>query len=816
MIPRLLSVAWWLAVSLILSTSSAEAADLVLRYVTDDGSPIRGELIAFVPTARTREWMEYTRQRELRVPLDEDGRAVFEGVPTGTYWTDLVSPRDPKLMRFRANPLLPTPTITLDDPEQRLELELEVTRGVHVRVDLDLPGGDSAVGFRTAFRHVETGQMAEYRFRADANHLELILPPEAWAARVVPLPGHLLLGVDVDGASNPDDEPILDLRDDRRPRQMVFHYLDPVRVEGGVTRVGGGIPAVKIRAELVEAGDWITAARARGTNIPNVVEASVDSLTQRYEMALPHGRWLIRPVSPRLIRSEPPSVEQALAPQTGSAIDFVVELDEAGDGGEFLVVEVVGPRGRLPRHTPIYGQVAPAGGGAPVWTGTGRAGRLYADGLPSGRFDVTVATLDTLEATVRADAGRDRGDRVPRVELLAGAGFRLHATDEAGKEVVGLGIRVERLDELPELRLTAPDCLEAKRRRALLSDHSGRAEASGFYAGRYRLRGFTDRPSFIEMRLGEGRWQRVHEIDLAAEQTVEIEARLRPAARLVGRIGCLDPPWSMPGRVAVRVFGSDFDEPELEFESRVLGGSDRDRLEIGPVAAGTVRVAVQPLGFDRWSYVGGGDTALQALGVLVMPAAEESARTVDLPPLDVECGPAVDLLPAVADGLDFPSLDDVATTVRVLDPATGKPSDTVPTLHLDGERFEVRGLPAERWTLEITLDHPHFLPERTLVWEIPIELEGGSYDEIVPEIEALGGAIEVRYPAGMQTPSAVRAIRVHAKSRPIGATVQGGRALLPSLTPGRWRLDTGRDEPTVLVEMVEVERGRTTVVRPAG
>ena len=58
-------------------------------------------------------------------------------------------------------------------------------------------------------------------------------------------------------------------------------------------------------------------------------------------------------------------------------------------------------------------------------------------------------------------------------------------------------------------------------------------------------------------------------------------------------------------------------------------------------------------------------------------------------------------------------------------------------------RIEIRNLPRGAVRLGFTLSHPHFLPSPTLAWEIDLELERGSFDEVTPTIVAIGGAVRV-------------------------------------------------------------------------
>lgn len=251
-------------------------------------------------------------------------------------------------------------------------------------------------------------------------------------------------------------------------------------------------------------------------------------------------------------------------------------------------------------------------------------------------------------------------------------------------------------------------------------------------------------------------------------------------------------------------------EPVLSLSDIVLTGRSRDTLAIGPLEQGVYAVEVRPAGFDRWTWAFNTNDPTEATPIQVTVEAHSAPGTIDLGLFEIECGPAIDLQPEVATGDDFPDLAAVDVEVRVLDLEVDQEIAKRPTVLRQGRQILLRGLPRGEWRLELTLKHPHLLPESALEWLLPMNLERGQWREIIPEAEALGGAIRV---LGQGTSLVLNG----PLPEPRQATFEGDQAELPSLPPGSYRLELHGEsegtEPLRVWPEVEVRRGATSTLR---
>lgn len=792
------------------------AASVQLTVLGDDGS-LGGRPVRIVPrygiprAEKTPTWM-------LWQPLSLSGTVRFDGLPLGTYTVEL-RVANSGWVPLAQNPLRPPPTFTVRNPTETVQLQVEVMRGMPVRLYLDLPV--NVDGFQARFRHRATGATVSAPLYGDGRETVRLLPRGVWEVEVLPRQGFLLTQILVDRQDWLGSVVVLDLLERDLPPDITFSFVAPVKVEGSVSAANAPRPAgVQVQATLLEAGPWLAAAQAREARIPWQVIAGLDP-NDDYELWLPTGTWRLEPVGDRIASSDPEGVERALADNDFLRADFVVEM-ELGDAPDDQVplrvrvvdkvaeaerqrrtVELEHPfRGRLrrsvgPRLLHPVDAVALDEGESRRWQGRSEEPLIVIPDLEAGTYTVVAGHEDSLEGqvTVSYDPS-ETPESLPVIELEPGASVELLATNVDNKRVADAELKIERLDELPELWLSTPAFLDSKRGRILRTDLSGRATAAGFYGGQYRfeprLARRGSRSSIVELRATDGgsRWAPSLEMELEESGTVEIQIRERPAAQLEATLECSDA-WRLPETLSVRLLDGwrlDSVEPIVQDDALQLLGRRRDLLRLGPLDTGTYVVGLRPEGFDRWTWVYGASTPEDAEGITIEEGDRDTRRTLELGPLQVECGPAVDLLPRVAsnrggEAPSFPELREVRMTARTVSEATEKGLKDLDLKPVDG-RIEMRGMVRGEQVLEITLEHPWFLPAPELLWEVPMELEKGMYRQLELTVDALGGALDLR-----DLPPTIHAVRASRDGQePIIVGTHEGRAFVPSLVPGTWSL----------------------------
>jgi len=801
------------------------AVDVELRFVEHGGGPLSGRharlhfsASSHFPT--TGYWPVVARK-----PLASDGRVRFEGLGPGTYKVS-VDLRGSRWISPDANPLRPPPVFTISAGDKDLELEVEIFRGVPVRVYLDLPV--AARGFQVRFHHPASGAVMSAPLKGDGRETVRLLPRGLWEVEVLPIKGFLLVGVLVDRQDWMGTTPVLDLVTDDLPPDLVFSFTAQVEIEGTVTEINGLPSAVMIRATLLQAGPWQAAALARGVRIPQSVETPLDELG-RYHAYLPEGLWRVEPVGEHLLETTPENAQRDLSSGDRLRTDFTVEV---GPGEDFSTVLQVLVLTEDPRSTPdgAFGAVfeddgSSQTGGVLVWSGRLSHRLLEAYGLPAGRYEVAVGHSETLETRLSVEYDPEQlAEELPRLVLRRGATVKMLAVDLEGRRTRDIQLHVERLDELPELLVAASEFIAAKKQRTITSDLSGRGLATGFYPGVHRfearINGERKATGIVEVRTTGGDWQPFLELPLGSSDILEIEARERPAARIVASLDCGDD-WQLPETLDIRLLDGwalTSKDSILHLEDLVLAGKRHHRLVLGPLEAGRYVLGLHPEGFDRWTWVYGAVTPEEAEALLIKEKDRDARRAIDLGPVQVECGPAVDLLLRVATGDPFPSQRDIRMFARSRSQVDGQGLRDL-DLKRRRARLELRGMPRGEQVLEVRLEHPWFLPAPELLWEVPIELERGMFREVELEVEALGGAIDLRG-LEVETPGSDATVRaVQGKFSTERVEVDHGRALIPSLPPGLWRLELCLDvdcEEAVLLGDAEVERSQTLVLHFSG
>ncbi len=840
--------------TLLAALAAAEPAGAGSVEVTvrdNDGRALEHQNVRLrpLPVAGQAGGSTFMRRRATRwTPAGIAGKVRFDGIPPGTYavelWTYLQGP----FVRPTDNPFAPAPKVTLFDDQEHVTIDVELWRGVRVTVGLELPDGDPA-GFRAVFRHPGSGQVRTAGFPRGQPQVERLLPPGVWEVAVEPRPGYLLVALDRDRVPLPGHAVRLDLLHEPSDTFLTWTYVTPAMIEGSVAEASGREPAVEIVATLVAPGPWHQAALERGGSIFERLAVAVDTITGTYEMQVPDGRWRVQPAAPALVSSEPEAVDLELAPGDAGRADFTVRLEPEGGGPPF-VVRVKNERGERLRRAAVevYDLSDPD---KPVRSGvTSKYGNVSFDSLPAGGYRVIAGHADYLEGRVELpdyDPEVPEKRRIRPVVLPSGAEIRLQADDPAGEPLANVELTIERLlppaslredEDPPDTALRSPELRQAKRRRTAVTDHSGRASLQGFHGGTYRarakLRGELGTRGLIHLAAGGGRLRPELEIEIAGTETIELVARMLPAASLKASLTCSDA-WDLPDTVAVRVFdshgfdprasaaslsdlpeaGSSEAGPEVRFASggEILGERSRDALEVGPFEQGVYHLAIRPEGFDRWTWAFETHDAAQAARIQIdvtgtgLAVAGELGK-VDLGIFHIECGPAVDLLPAVASGAAFPDAREVAAHARFFDLATGREMAGRLEVTRQKDRILLRGAPAGQLRLDLTLSHPHLLPEPSLSWQLELELERGDFQQISPEVEALGGAVVISgagVSASLHSPEGeVRRV-----------SFRDGKAELPSLVPGRYRLEVQGPaaEPVQVWQDLQVRAGETLDLR---
>jgi hypothetical protein len=279
-------------------------------------------------------------------------------------------------------------------------------------------------------------------------------------------------------------------------------------------------------------------------------------------------------------------------------------------------------------------------------------------------------------------------------------------------------------------------------------------------------------------------------------------AFLVPASEVTARLTCAggEP---MPDLVTVMAVEEAHDleqqaeEGLLEIaafvaEEQPLTGRLRDTLTVGPLEEGAYYLAVQPAGFDRWTWALGIEDPGEAAILQVEPG-----EPVEVGTLAVDCGPAIRLDPLVTSDAGLPDFRSVNPRERTLwvEGVVTRPDGEKKISRSIVESYEthliVRGLPEGEARLEIRLLHPHFLPVPELTVRVEQTLERGRTVRLAPAIADVGGSLRVSSERG----AAVRLTGPAGEeiaSRPV--SLFEGAVELPSLIPGDYEVELCADE----------------------
>lgn len=816
-----------------LAAAPADAGSIAVVVRGPQGVPLAQAPILLHPPYRP----EVEISERLAAPgtyrglTDRSGNALFLGLPPGRYTVTLPQLGE-RWLQPSENPLAPAPVMTLFDGEETLRMEVQIQIGVPVGVAIDTPALPRE-RFQVHFRHRATGFERIAEVRPELPRISHLLSEGLWDVWVTAPAGQLLVALEHDRKSLPGSAATLELElpnppESLEPTWLTFTYSTPATIEGDVLVDGGSVQEITIEATLMTAGEWQAASAQRGGSIVSPVQVPV-AADGSYRLELPDGIWSVVPLSPRIVSSEPPSKVVELGPEQVAEVDFEIELDE--QPLRTFRVRVLDPLGRDVEGAVVWlvPLEAPA---IVVQQGVTEAQGVDLGVVPEGHYLLLAGHPDFLEGRRELYDFRSEDVRELRIEISHGAELYLRAVDLEGRPTGGVEWLVEHLDPPIELLLRDPTFVEAKTRRRAVTDDSGRVRVPGLYGGHYRLR--AERPAFGDPR---DRWQTwtpgglFHvgrtlshvrprlELYLSDQDSAQAWARQLPAANLRFQLFCDDgaPPPPTASVIVIDLDGpTDLDAARraaiLVREQVPLGGRGRDVLLVGPLDQGVYRLALQPLGFNRWTWAYETHHGRDSHPIQIDIDEKDPAALLDLGPFRLECSPAVDLAPTLRRA-DLPDLREVEIRAKVLAAQRDRELGLSPAIASQRERFEIRGLPQGPSRLDVVLSHPHFLPKPDLHWQVRLDLQRGQLVQLKPKVPGLGGAVRIYSRAR----SAVVARVEGSRGEPVDVPVEGWPILVPSLVPGTYSVTLCSDplcaETVRSWPVVEILQGVTKELR---
>ncbi len=208
----------------------------------------------------------------------------------------------------------------------------------------------------------------------------------------------------------------------------------------------------------------------------------------------------------------------------------------------------------------------------------------------------------------------------------------------------------------------------------------------------------------IELGLAEKELARTSTLDVGSEDR-RVLARERRAAALKGQYRCQGYE-TLPARVDLALIPvpDDGSEPQPR-QWPASGPTDERHVEAGPFEAGPYLVALRPAGYQRWTWVGGGEERGRATPVTIPEASTADVATVWL-----DCGPLVVLDVVAANGAAVPDLADRAQVTLTAEQVLKDHVREVPLrVEVRGAHAFVRGLPEGEVRLRGGLRHPRLV-----------------------------------------------------------------------------------------------------------
>ena len=698
--PRLALACWTLVAAIAAVAGSPpiaaqETTNLEIVVQQRGGRPVAGLSLNVM---KLREGLP---EFQMVTRTDERGRVLYstdQGGGVFQFGLGDVSRRG--LVAPENDPYSTPPKISIERGESR-QLVIELIRGVRVttQVIVDSP---MTKGFSLGlvFTHRATGVEVKSSWSPARPPPEVLLTPGAWQVRSSAPSGFLLTEVWRDGIDVLGSETLLDLLDERADVDLAFTFVAEASVLGQIDVVGETPPGLRLRAELIEAGEWGGDASARGGSRVDIVERSRDRVTGLFELPLPSGRWLLRPIANVEVTSEPESREVTVAVGAEEQVSFQVEA--AGDLDHLVPLTVKVSRYRGGTYKEAEVELYDASGFVADGV-TDEGGSVEFFGLEQGTLYTVIADhLETLAGASEITFHPTRSRRAnpesgePQlgsrlfIPLERGAGFIVEGIGAKGLAQPGIEVLVERfLDEgeEPDAEIGSIDEVlreprgggsaaeiqrvlmardrAASNRRTVMTARGGVGELSGLVKGLYalngRLTGADASLGAVELRLdGEAGWAPADEeltVNLKADEVRQVYARVVPRASFAARMVC-DDGGALPNTADVEIYraietrggvsvGVRDEDPALQLDVRPIGSSGL--LQVGPLDRGAFEMAVRPSGFDRWTWAFEASSRDGALVLGVESADVRQGRTLSLGDFVVECAAAMDVVLEPAD-----------------------------------------------------------------------------------------------------------------------------------------------------------------------
>ena len=738
-----------LALLFLVSIAPAAAATVLVKVVDENGSPVQRP---YVYLQRGDDAVTGNPLRHHRhVQADSDGNARFDDVQAGHY---VVGARtyDTLSIRGEETPLAPRVRLTIDDPDQVVEVQLELHRGTLLCTRFVIDGSQLDAWAHLMRQELESGYSTDQHLKREQESCEPLFAGR-WELRLAPPGGYLLVDLDVNGTSVAGSVAQIDVRPGSRTQYVTWYLMAPARLEGTVYFDGESFP-VTIRADLIEGGEWLAGAEARGGSHYTPVLAFPDTRTRDYAMDLPDGWWRVRPIGDGLIEADPSEIELEISAGEHRRLDFTLR-GGSSESAQGLEVSVSSPSGERVNDAIVELWPADPGqrGESPLARArTQRGGSARLSNLEPGTYRLVAGHKSYRETaqTITFDP-EDDDTRSQSIQLRQATDLTVLLQSAEETDTRGGAVELARVDGAIETELAEERFLRRLRKPSAEFDATGRARVLGIYAGTYRVKAYHDRV-FYEFKQGS-RWVEEAEVSFGDAESVQLEARAVPAATVAGSLYC-EGGEPMPTRAEVRVVRpsarpadplDDAWEAGVVFEREVLlGGEQRDAFRVGPLQHGSYLIAVQPATFGRWTWAFGTEDGNDAQAFEVN--AEEQ---VDLGEIAVDCSPAVRITLDVPSDRGVPDLSETSWQRDLEFAATvvtqeGKSLELRrPTVERYERLMKLRDLPEGELRGEIWLRHDYFVPDEWVY--VPIEgtlSRGVRFDVVMPVVD-VGGAIEL-------------------------------------------------------------------------
>jgi len=726
---------------------------------------------------------------------DSEGHAVFSGFRPGTYGVVPGPLSDPLLVSAEE----PTPggiqAVTLLGESDTARVSLNFVRGVRVVIRVTLDGGPWPNSMGVAFRGTP-GSGRAWVPVPESGPAELTLRPGHYEA-ILKKPATVVVTGATVGRTAVDAEAVpLDLSRPGEAVTVTWALSAPCRIHGTVRSDKKPRPGVHVEAKLIEGGPWVQMLQRR--NVYPYVTGLGDLDEQgEYSIQLPPGRWTVLPVGDDLIESVPASLEVAVADGEEGRADFVVR-EKGADPARALRVRVVDPGGN-----PIVG--ANVG----VWTEPGPTGEArFVSADFTGRESAEVVFREIAAGTYRVAGGREgfvgtelattfdpdaAGTGTVTLVLHHGATLQAFASDREGKPAPGVSLELEREEakrELGRLRYILDGGVSGRKD---VANASGHLLIAGLAPGRYRARAFLPEAEVGDrlVTIGRGGEDRgsATEIAIDGEERVDLALHVVQAGKLIATLACTDG-GPLPHDVTVRVLGlpgeGDHEDDNAPWAGTViplatvaLKGPKGDQIEIAPLDRGEYRLAVKPDGYGLWTWAPGTERRADA-GLMNV----ERGETASAGRVSIRCGAGVRIVLRAKSEEPVPDLGPSrvkATLKRQAEPARKQESRKV-VAETSADRILLRELPEGDAELDLTIDHPYFLPSAKIHGSFPVELVRGGITPVFLTVDAIGGAVRVR-----GTGLTARLLAANGTARV--ARIADGAALFEGVAPGIYRAE---------------------------